>query len=87
MRDHDNLTGQKKFSAHDRCNLNYFINPIAKKIHCVIHNFKGGNAQFILSDVKACHGTISWIPNSLKRYNKNQFANYRFISKDKEHDM
>ena len=41
VRDQNNLTGEYRGTAHNTCNLNYYIDLRKVKIPCIIHNLKG----------------------------------------------
>ena len=41
VRDHCHITGKCQGAAHNKCNLNYRLNPKSRKLPVVLHNLKG----------------------------------------------
>ena len=84
VRDHCQITGKFRGSAHQECNLKLRIKPENLKIPIIFHNLRGYDSHFIMQqigkiaknyaykDKKGKHQplslTINAIPNNMEKY-------------------
>ena len=83
VRDHDHLTGKFRGAAHNKCNINYFLNRF---LPVVMHNLKGYDGHIILKNAHEAKwgmyggsNYISAIPTSLQQYMSITIGSIRFI--------
>ena len=70
VRDHDHMTGEYRGAAHNKCNINYFMNRF---LTVVMHNLKEYDGHLILknayeaqSEMIGGHSYTNAIPTSLE---------------------
>ena len=68
VRDHCHITGDYRGDAHNKCNLNYRINPKSWKLPVVIHDLKGYDGHLIVKSLKSEFGKVRVIPKNLEKY-------------------
>ena len=82
VRDHCNITGEFRGSAHQDCNLKLRIKPVNIKIPVLFHNLRGYDSHFIMQQIgeiakkhtyknkrgEECHMNINCIPNNMEKY-------------------
>ena len=66
VRDHCHITRNYRGAAHNKCNLNYRLNPKSWKLPVVIHNLKGYDGHFIVKSLKSEFGEVRVIPQNLE---------------------
>ena len=84
VRDHCNITGKYKGSAHGDCNINLKLN---QKIPVVFHNLKNYDSHLIMQEIGKFDLKVNVIPNGLEKYmsftisNKlSVIASFQFVS-------
>ena len=65
VKDHDNITGKYRGSAHQDCNNNL---KLTKKVPVIFHNLMGYDSHLIIQEIGKFDVEVSVIPNGLKRY-------------------
>ena len=70
VRDHCQITGKYRGSAHQDCNLKLRINPKEFKIPVIVHNLRGYDSHFIMQEIgsigKDYNLDINCIPNDME---------------------
>ena len=79
VRDHCHISSRYRGPAHNKCNLNYRINPKSWKIDVVFHNLRGYDSKFIINAVQERHGSVSIVPNSSEKFASFTVGRLRFI--------
>ena len=84
VRDHCDITGKYRGSAHRDCNINFTLN---RKIPIVFHNLKIYDSHLILQELGKFNLKINALPNGLEKYmsfsinNKLSFiGSFQFLS-------
>ena len=95
VRDHCNITGKFRGSAHQECNLKLRIKPENLKIPVIFHNLHGYDSHFIMQQIgeiankyaykdkkgKKQPLTINTIPNNMEKYMAFMLGNHiKFIN-------
>ena len=65
VRDHDNVTGKYRGSAHWNCNINL---KLTKRVPVIFHNLKGYDSHLIMQKIGKFDIKVSVIPNGLEKY-------------------
>ena len=79
VRDHCQITGKFRGSAHDYCNLKLRIDPEKIKIPVVFHNLRGYDSHFLMQNIGEINTyvnkngqeqkmNINAIPNNMEKY-------------------
>ena len=82
VRDHCQITGNYRGSAHQECNLKLRVNPEQLKIPVIFHNLRGYDSHFIMQEIgeivknntytkkngEKCQMNINAIPNNMEKY-------------------
>lgn len=72
VRDHCQITGSYRGSAHQDCNLKLQINPKEFKIPVIFHDLRGYDGHFIIKEVgsiaKQQQMDVNAILNNMKKY-------------------
>ena len=64
IRDHCDITGKYRGSAHWSCNINL---KISKKLVVIFHNLRGYDSHLIFKEMSKFNCSISVIPNGLEK--------------------
>ena len=69
VRDHDHLTGEYRGCAHNKCNLNWRLDPKKYKLPVFFHNLRGYDSHLLVKAFSSL-GTqkISIIPQNFEKY-------------------
>ena len=65
VRDHCQITGKFRVSAHWDCNINF---QLTKKIPVIFHNLKGYESHLIFSELHKFNLKVDVIPNGIAKY-------------------
>ena len=65
VRDHCQITGKFRVSAHWDCNINF---QLTKKIPVIFHNLKGYDSHLIFSELHKFNLKVDVIPNGIAKY-------------------
>ena len=82
VKDHCQITGEYRGSAHKDCNFKLKIKPENIKIPVIFHNLSGYDSHFIMQQIgkiakkyvyknkrgEKCHMNINCIPNNMEKY-------------------
>ena len=65
VRDHCQVTGKFRGSAHKICNVNF---QLTKNVPAIFHNLKGYDSHLIFNELDKFDVKIKVIPNGLEKY-------------------
>ena len=65
MRDHCDVTGQYRGSAHELCKANY---KLSDKVPVIFHNLRGYDSHFIMQEIDKFNLDVNVIPNNMEKY-------------------
>ena len=65
VRDHCQVTGKFRGTAHWSCNINF---QLISNVPAVFHNLRGYNGHFIFNELNKIDVKIDVIPNRLEKY-------------------
>ena len=79
VRDHCHILGHFRGAAHNKCNLNYKIDPKTWKLPIFFHNLRGYDGHLIIKAAKKEHGRIRVIPNNLEKFMAFSIGRMQFL--------
>ena len=79
VRDHCHITGNYRDTAHNECNLMYWISKTGWKLPVIIHNLKGYDDHLIVKALKSEFGEVKVIPHNMEKYLSLAVGQIKFI--------
>lgn len=65
VRDHCDVTGQYRESAHELCKANF---KLSYKVPVIFHNLRGYDSHFIMQEIGKFNLYVNVIPNNIEKY-------------------
>ena len=79
VRDHCHFTGQFRGAAHNKCNLDYGIDPRRWKLPIMFHNLRGYDGHLIIKAVDESYGDVRVIPTNMEKLTAFSMGRMQFL--------